>query len=109
MKTLIIYLTIITAVGVGSIAYMNHSINQHLEAQGCGLDTIRACDSLDSVMNSTTLKVTTSEAMQPYGESPEDEYTATMALEPTYQPQVTRHGYLIQETDDSNKLQPTRL
>lgn len=45
-------------------------------------------------------KVVTSNQLQPFGESQEDEYTAAQALQDTSSPQVTQHGYFLQATSN---------
>jgi hypothetical protein len=50
-------------------------------------------------IRSTKLHVVTSENMQPFGLTPEDEWTATLALQPTYSAglQTPRHWLFLQE------------
>lgn len=86
--------------------------------QGCGLEPESACDSLaylyysslvmpDNVKMQPLDAVVNNGGMQPFAPAQEDELTATQRLQDTSSPQVTQHGYFIQATANSGRLQGT--
>lgn len=81
--------------------------------QGCGLEPESACVALDSVVYGSLvvqdkpLAVVHNTGMQPFAPAQEDELTATQRLQDTRSPQVTKHGYYLQQTANSGRLQGT--
>lgn len=53
---------------------------------------------VEQATEQSTVVITISEGMQPFGESLEDEWTPALELQPTYNDhlQVTRHGLFMQ-------------
>lgn len=88
--------------------------------RGCGLEPVTACYSLayiyyaglvtpDNVKMQPLDAVVNNGGMQPFAPAQEDELRAMDAVQYTYHPQVTRHGYFVQQTGNSGRLQGTAI
>ena len=80
--------------------------------QGCGLEPESACVALDGVVYGSLVvqdkplkAVHNVGGMQPFAPALEDELTAVQRLQDTRSPQVTKHGYYLQQTANSGRLQ----
>lgn len=109
--------TIITGVVIGSVlGFASYTALSHIGAEimlesvtthACGLKPDSACVALDNIVPSSIVATDNNAGMQPFAPAQEDELTARQRLQDTSSPQVTQHGYFIQATANSGRLQGT--